>query len=47
MTDRLVDVSLTEWEDGIDLILDTRVALPPTRVWPYVKIGRASCRERV
>lgn len=36
MTDRLVDVSLTEWEDGIDLILDTRVALPPTQVWPYV-----------
>ena len=36
MTDRLVDVSLTEWEDGIDLILDTRVALPPTQVWPHV-----------
>jgi len=36
MTDRLVDVSLTEWEGGIDLILDTRVALPPTQVWPHV-----------
>lgn len=36
MTDRLVDVSLTEWEDGIDLILDTRVPLPPMQVWPHV-----------
>lgn len=36
MTEHLVDASLTEWEDGIDLVLDTRVSLPPTQVWPHV-----------
>lgn len=36
MTEHLVDASVTEWEDGIDLVLDTKVALPPTQVWPYV-----------
>lgn len=36
MTEQLVDASVTEWEDGIDLVLDTQVALPPTQVWPYV-----------
>src|SRR5699024_1160304 len=36
MTEELVDASVTEWEDGIDLVLDTQVPLPPTQVWPYV-----------
>lgn len=36
MTEHLVDASLTEWEDGIDLVLDTRVSLLPTQVWPHV-----------
>ncbi len=36
MTEHLVDASVTEWEDGIDLVLDTQVALPPTQVWPYL-----------
>lgn len=36
MTDGLVDVSLTDWEDGIDLVLDTRVDVPPTQVWPHL-----------
>lgn len=36
MTEHLVDASVTEWEDGIDLVLDTQVDLPPTQVWPYV-----------
>lgn len=36
MTEHLVDASLTEWEDGIDLVLDTQVTLPPTQVWPHV-----------
>lgn len=36
MTEHLVDASLTEWEDGIDLVLDTRVSLLPTEVWPHV-----------